>query len=212
MSEHPGRLTRVQQQERTRERLIEAAADVFAEHGFEGASIDEITARAGFSRGAFYSNFTDKTDLLVTLSDRRVSEYAAEVLPRILATPPDQRLSELARWLAAERPPSEVLLIIELARQRDHSEETAAALDRVVGRVLAAIEDMLGVEGGDLEYLPQEERKIRARAALAAVLGIELFSHLGVPADAKTIEVLLAGVASQESIHDGPAAPSEAGR
>src|SRR5947209_16443401 len=42
---------------RTRERLIDAAAAVIPERGLEAASIEEICARAGLSRGAFYGNF-----------------------------------------------------------------------------------------------------------------------------------------------------------
>ena len=43
----------------TRERLIDAAIDVFAEKGVLGASVEEICEDAGFTRGAFYSNFDD---------------------------------------------------------------------------------------------------------------------------------------------------------
>lgn len=197
MSNVAGRLTRAEQQERTRERLLAAAADAFAEHGFDGASIDDITARAGFSRGAFYSNFSDKTDLLVTLCERRVTVFARDELPRILAAPEEDRLAVVARWLA-EDPPSEVLLVIELARHRHHTPETAAALADLLDRVLGAIEDVLAVEGSELAGLPVDERRIRARAALGAILGMELLGYLGAPADARVIEVLLAGVAATD--------------
>jgi len=49
-------------------RLIESAGKVFAERGFYGASVEEITERAGFSRGAFYSNFTSREDLFLASS------------------------------------------------------------------------------------------------------------------------------------------------
>jgi AcrR family transcriptional regulator len=63
------RLTRQESRAATRARLIESAGEVFAERGFYGASVEEITDRAGFSRGAFYSNFTSREDLFLAVLD-----------------------------------------------------------------------------------------------------------------------------------------------
>jgi len=49
----------------TRERLLRAAADVFAEHGFDGTRVAAIAAAAGVSNGALYAHFASKADLLV---------------------------------------------------------------------------------------------------------------------------------------------------
>src|SRR3981081_2860411 len=51
----------------TREKLLEAAARVFEEQGIGGASIETIAAAAGFTRGAFYSNFKSKDELIIAL-------------------------------------------------------------------------------------------------------------------------------------------------
>lgn len=51
----------------TTARLLESAAEVFAERGFHGGSIEMICERAGFSRGAFYSNFASKDELFFAL-------------------------------------------------------------------------------------------------------------------------------------------------
>ena len=56
--------------ERTRERLLDAALALFAEHGVEATSIEAICDGAGFTRGAFYSNFEDKAALIDALSAR----------------------------------------------------------------------------------------------------------------------------------------------
>lgn len=61
------RLTRAEQREETRRRLIGAAAGVFCRLGFEAAPIDVIAEEAGFSRGAFYSNFGSKDELFLAL-------------------------------------------------------------------------------------------------------------------------------------------------
>ena len=54
----------------TRERLLDAAGAVFAERGFAASTIEDICDRAGFTRGACYSNFETKDELLVQLLDR----------------------------------------------------------------------------------------------------------------------------------------------
>jgi len=65
------RLTRGESQTRTRERLLDAAVEVFAERGLAGASVEEIADRAGYSKGAVYSNFASKTDLALAVLERR---------------------------------------------------------------------------------------------------------------------------------------------
>lgn len=64
------RLTRERRRELTREALLEAATDVFAAKGYEAASLEEIAAAAGFTRGAIYGNFTGKEDLYIAVSER----------------------------------------------------------------------------------------------------------------------------------------------
>jgi AcrR family transcriptional regulator len=62
----------------TQERLMAAAARVFAERGIIGASVEEICEAAGFTRGAFYSNFADKDELVLALIRQSIkAQYAA---------------------------------------------------------------------------------------------------------------------------------------
>lgn len=63
--------------EHTRTRLMEAALDVFADRGFHGASIENICETAGFTRGAFYSNFAGKDELFFTLFDASSDQLIA---------------------------------------------------------------------------------------------------------------------------------------
>lgn len=69
--------------ENTRARLLEAAAQVFAEVGLDGASVEVVCERAGFTRGAFYSNFESKDELFLTLAasvgEARVGAVRARV-------------------------------------------------------------------------------------------------------------------------------------
>ena len=48
----------------TRERLVEAAAAVFAERGYDGAGVQEVARRAGLTTGAIYGRFSGKAELL----------------------------------------------------------------------------------------------------------------------------------------------------
>lgn len=56
--------------QKTRSRLLDAAFDIFAEHGVHAASVEMITEAAGFTRGAFYSNFSSKEELFFALMER----------------------------------------------------------------------------------------------------------------------------------------------
>lgn len=69
--------------EQTRARLVSAAMQVFGEVGLEGASVEAICERAGFTRGAFYSNFDSKEELFIeiasTLAATRLEAVDASV-------------------------------------------------------------------------------------------------------------------------------------
>jgi AcrR family transcriptional regulator len=64
------RLTREESRDLTRLRLLEAAAVIIAKKGLNGASVEDIAAHAGYTRGAFHSNFRSKADLFIELLKR----------------------------------------------------------------------------------------------------------------------------------------------
>ncbi len=81
----PRRLTRRESREATRSRLIEAAEKSFIRFGFDASSVERIAEAAGFSRGAFYSNFQDKDELFIAVLNKRrlaVSSALAEIFHR----------------------------------------------------------------------------------------------------------------------------------
>jgi AcrR family transcriptional regulator len=69
MATRTKRLTREEQREITRERLLAAAKRLFVKQGFAATSVEEIAEAAGFTRGAFYSNFEDKDDIFIAILD-----------------------------------------------------------------------------------------------------------------------------------------------
>jgi AcrR family transcriptional regulator len=63
----------------TREKLFEAAARVFEEQGIGGASIEAVAAAAGFTRGAFYSNFKSKDELIIAMLEDHVEQSIGRI-------------------------------------------------------------------------------------------------------------------------------------
>lgn len=71
--------------QKTREALVLAGMQLFAEQGLDAPSLDAICERAGYTRGAFYVHFADRDDLLIAVMDRVGAAYLDAVLPQALA-------------------------------------------------------------------------------------------------------------------------------
>ena len=81
----PRRLTRRESRDATRARLIAAAEKIFIRFGFDASSVERIAEAAGFSRGAFYSNFRDKDELFIAVLNKRrlaISSALGEIVRR----------------------------------------------------------------------------------------------------------------------------------
>lgn len=75
--------------EQTRARLLDAAHEVFAEVGMGAASVETICERAGFTRGAFYSNFDSKEELFLALVTQMAESKLEAVAGRVRELGPD---------------------------------------------------------------------------------------------------------------------------
>jgi AcrR family transcriptional regulator len=73
------RLSRDDSREQTTQRLLDAAPKLIAKKGLEAASVENIAAAAGYTRGAFYSNFNSKDDLFIELLRRDHEKATAEL-------------------------------------------------------------------------------------------------------------------------------------
>lgn len=65
-------VTKKRRREETRQKLLDSAFSVFATHGYERATVDEIVREAGFSKGAFYVHFGSKEDLFWAMLEGRI--------------------------------------------------------------------------------------------------------------------------------------------
>ncbi len=89
----PGRPPAPHEPTETRDRLLDAAAEVFAERGFHGAAVDEIVRRSNASKGTFYFHFPHKQGVFTALLTHLVDRLIDRVEARIAAEPdPVQRL------------------------------------------------------------------------------------------------------------------------
>src|SRR4029453_6243198 len=73
------RLTRAQRRQQTRDQLLDAAGQVFARRGFHAATIDEVAEAAGYTKGAVYSNFASKDDLVLALLDKHLAAQFQQI-------------------------------------------------------------------------------------------------------------------------------------
>ena len=114
-------------------RLIEAAEKVFIRKGFDDASVDEISETAGYSRGAFYSNFDDKEQVFLAVIDRgrpNVLKALDDIFQQ--TSGPAERSAAVREWFSNQwRFKDFIALRMELSRR--------AMRDRSVRRCLAEV-------------------------------------------------------------------------
>lgn len=148
----PRRLTRIESQAQTRAALLAAARSVLIEYGISAASVELIAERAGYSKGALYSNFESKEAILIALMREHLDAEVAllhEVLEQ--ASSLDDLLGRLdALYAAMHAQPGLVILSTEfqllatrnaLARQQyldlwlAHRDQLATMLRTVAKRL-----------------------------------------------------------------------------
>ena len=81
--------------------LIEAAGKLFAEKGYEGTTMDEIAAAAGFAKGTLYHYFANKADLLQVLREGFEKEVMSRIRSRVESCPADDWRGRLKAWIDA---------------------------------------------------------------------------------------------------------------
>ena len=133
--------------EQTRARLLAAAHEVFAEVGMDAASVEMICERAGFTRGAFYSNFESKNELFLALITQLAEEKLDEVAVRVQGLAPDTvtDMSDLVRHVSGaslgER--MEPQLISEIRTQALRDPSLAAAYLAWQGAMCSRVEGII---------------------------------------------------------------------
>jgi AcrR family transcriptional regulator len=176
-------LTPERRRRQTRDYLLQAAAQVFAERGYHGASLDEVAAVAGFSKGAVYSNFKNKEDLFLALLESHYEREMAAVRATLEATdgPPEAYLSDFVTLLRDQFQGTEdnwALLTEEFrlyAMRNPAAREKLAAFDTLdIDSIAEIIEGERARHGIDLGDPTQHV----ARIVIALMRGISTMRNL----------------------------------
>ena len=154
--------------EATRQKLLDAAAQVFAEEGLDAASVEAICERAGFTRGAFYSNFETKDELFLELAGRVARARVDSVRERVARLESDGGLTEIA---------TDALAIVEQVLDVSGDDRLAILLMSEI-RIHALRDPQLGAA-----YLAQDAEMRASVAQIIADIADAKLLRFRMPAD-----------------------------
>lgn len=185
-------MTRDEQRAETRRRILDSAATMFSEVGFHAASIEEITDRAGYSRGAFYSNFTSKEDLYLTLAESQFDQRMAELAGLFQRLEQDSTFDvfsaiEASGPVEGDRPrvvPD--LKFPEFAFSAARNPEFRPRLATLHRRIRAAMAEMVTAQARQLGFKPTFPPETLASMEMALEVGLilqEMIDPGSVPED-----------------------------
>lgn len=177
----PTRMSRAELQAQTRERLLVAAEAVLARHGYAGASIDLISAEAGYSKGAVYSNFESKEAVFLELMGVYM-QRGLDDLKALIDNPSEDPAADLAHWLSSMQVDNQCLMLtIELqlqARRNTAFGERYFALQRQQTQALAKLIERYYSQSKPPRPLPMNALDL-ADAMLALAHGVTLHHPAG---------------------------------
>jgi AcrR family transcriptional regulator len=154
----------------TRRRLLDAAATVFAKRGFAAASLDEIAEEAGLTKGAVYSNFWNKEDLVLAVLEERFDRHLEEVVGQVdfeSGLEEQARSSSVAYMTRSERDRWLLLLDLEFLVHSARNPELSARTQVRHREMLATMTNVIAssAEQGDLPLpLPAEQFAVVSNA------------------------------------------------
>jgi AcrR family transcriptional regulator len=196
-------MSRAEKREATTAALLEAAAETFAERGFEAATMDEVAERVSLSKGALYHRFATKEDLFLALLDQHCQIYIDQLEKTFGRGDPlgssRQAAEGFLEVIRDDRWPRLFVEFVSYAARSPRAKRELAkrmrSLRGALAKVVAAEADDAGVELG----LPPE-RVALVILALADGFALERMAQpRGVPDDLYTdaLQLLLAGLVAQ---------------
>jgi AcrR family transcriptional regulator len=143
--------------ELTRSQILEAAQDLFSDHGYQDTSLGDIAAFVGIGRTTLYEYFKDKEDLLASLVDETLPQVFRDIAG--LLNPEDTYLDQLAdltvrltEWVVTD-PTLGLLLHREVPRLSDTTQKRIGAAHTDLAKEYARIYRG-GVMGGEMRAMP----------------------------------------------------------
>ncbi len=140
----------------TRHKVLEAAADVFLEHGFDGASMEQVRQRAGVSNGSLYHHYPTKAQLADAVYGHTLRDFHATLLAPLRAKASAEAgvkgmVRAYINWVVAHR--AHARLLHKLGRSVDMaSTERGSANTEVFGTLRQWVEQK--IEGGEMRPMP----------------------------------------------------------
>jgi AcrR family transcriptional regulator len=176
-------LTADRRRQQTRDYLLQAAATVFAERGFHGASLDEVAAAAGFTKGAVYSNFKNKDDLFLALIEAAYSREMAALHETIAGSeiPPEARLGDfvgLVRNQVEQMPDNWGALYLEFSLYAMRNPVARARLNELEANDIRNVAELIEAGSTRQELAPSVGALHQARLITALFRGINLMQAL----------------------------------
>ncbi|WP_207226363.1 TetR/AcrR family transcriptional regulator [Corticibacter populi] len=192
------RLSRPARQAQTREALLATARRLFIENGYGGTSIRDIAEQAGYSQGAFYSNFDSKEALLLELL-RGHMQAEAEQLAVLVA--PAQRsleaiLDDLQAWAGTlDSDVNWSMLSVELQLNAQRCETFAAAYRAIWQQHAQTLAQLIGQMFAQRGMRPPVANEAIASALMALVHGLALQrAATGTAATGQMVVIFLRGL------------------
>ncbi|MFZ6759748.1 TetR/AcrR family transcriptional regulator [Undibacterium sp. Ji50W] len=162
-----------EQANENRERILNVAAQLFREHGFDGVSVVDLMKGAGLTHGGFYGNFSSKEDLIAQTCARSLGR-SAERWNKWKAETPETALSHIAAHYlspAHRDAPGKgcalAALGTDMGRQSEAVRKTASKGAR----------DLIGVLTSVLPGDTETEREDQAMGALASMVGAVILAR-----------------------------------
>lgn len=158
----------------TRTRLIEAAETLFIRQGFDSSSVDDISELAGYSRGAFYSNFEDKDQVFLAVIDRRWPS-APKALEDIFhqISQPAERATAIREWYSNQwRLKDFTALQTEFSRRAMKDRSVRKRLAELRREELETVTALIARYFGAAEIVPAERLETLALVLLAVARGL----------------------------------------
>jgi AcrR family transcriptional regulator len=180
------RLSREESQAQTRDRLLDAARNLVVRRGFAGASVRDIAEAAGYSQGAFYSNFASKEAVLLDLMRQHKDEEVARLSLMLdsVEADPSRLIDGFEQWAEALETDTEwTLLSAELQLHAHRNPQFA----REYGAMMAIQRERFGALIGRTVALtgkpvpPADELSILSTGMIALVTGLALQRPIAMP-------------------------------
>jgi AcrR family transcriptional regulator len=166
----------------TRSRLIEAAAQLIAEQGYDRVGVLAVARRAGLTNGAIYGNFRDKAHLLAAAIEMRLHRiFDTMERGRQVRTPPLDVIDRIARSMALDTPGADRRLLIEAWAAAWRDPEIGALVRDRLERIETAVTGLAEQARADGELAADVEPATLARFGMAVALGYDLIHTGDVP-------------------------------